>query len=371
MSHPNSTPEPRARHTRKIVYVGSEPPRHSRGSSSVSTARRDETTYIPNPTTSESYPGVRHAVDASSNASSASTLVEVNKSSSFPKPLKRKRAEGPGDAFTMIRGRNVKQPRFADLITEEDVIMRDSSPEIQFLGSSPNHLDYVQPEAPHQDEVVTPEFKTPAETPTTISDGVSSLSAPSSVTQLKSPQVIADSTLTTPAPDSQEEREGSSASGIKAEVEEEKKVFIIKSEVSKKEEIVDSHHALSIDIPTGSTFGVPRKFFMDVYGVHGVHLATKIVRNNGTRPTLAPTLERNPFIPSGPGKPGKIYGGRSECLGTFTVLVPVKGSNPALWQYAGEYRASIKGALTPEQFRNETKKVILSFNLRLYPLGLY
>lgn len=74
-----------------------------------------------------------------------------------------------------------------------------------------------------------------------------------------------------------------------------------------------------------------------------------------TRRVVFPRLDLNPNIPSRPGEPGLIFASRHEILENppWTLFVKLRNETPAVWLYLGEYKCTLSGKMTAEQFAGQ------------------
>lgn len=67
-------------------------------------------------------------------------------------------------------------------------------------------------------------------------------------------------------------------------------------------------------------------------------------------------LEYNPHAPVVPGNPGLFFS-NSVAIGRWDeverVIVRIRNTTPALWQYMGEYRMYPSESLTPEEYKSQ------------------
>jgi hypothetical protein len=120
--------------------------------------------------------------------------------------------------------------------------------------------------------------------------------------------------------------------------------------------------------PFPKLFGVSRMFLSQTYGGSTQTLVIRVPprKNPSSTPEnpkplniLCPTEDINPSMPERPGRPGILFTNRQEMLQDqpWSVFRRSITSPAALWEYLGQYRSTLVGSISGDQFRVQNEKV--------------
>lgn len=138
--------------------------------------------------------------------------------------------------------------------------------------------------------------------------------------------------------------------------------YFLKIDLAIKSKYLQGVPTFNIELDP-STSKVSRKFLSSKYGGGDRGFAVYMTKvGSKAYSAIFPMDDYNPLMPSKPGVPGLLYTGRTD-LAERThsrVFRPVRGSsNPALWEYLGDYKISNVGNLTSAEFQKQAMKVIV------------